>query len=225
MPYFILNNIISTDYLTIETLPSIVRATKDIEKKEVLGRDGFLTHDHGSYRSTVKNVVCWIKNLDNLDLICSWLTGSGDVVFSNEPEKVYEFTIINQIDFSKIIREFHKFIITFECQPKKKNIDNPLITLESAGTIFNSGTAISKPIIKVYGNGNIDLNINGNIINLTNVSEYVTLDSNLQDSFKGLDYKNYEMNGKFPLLKTENNNISWTGTVDKVEITPNWRWL
>lgn len=225
MPYFYFNNILSTDYLTVETLPPIIRAAKDIEKIEIEGRDGFLTHDLGSYKSTIKNMECWIKNLDDLDFICSWLTGTGDIIFSNEPDKVYEITIINQIDFKKFVKDFHKFIIVFECQPKKKSIDNPIITLTSAGTIFNSGSTDCNPIIKLFGTGSITLIINGLNIYLTNVSGYVTLDSILQDAYKDLVYKNNYMSGEFPVFKVGNNSISWSGTVTKLEITPNLRWL
>jgi len=225
MPYFHFKKILSTDYLTIETLPSIVRASKDIKKIEIEGRDGFITEDLGSYKSTIKSVECWIRNLEDLDFICSWLTGSGDIIFSNEPDKAYEVTIINQIEFKKFIKEFHKFIIVFECQPKKKNIDNPIITLTSVGTIFNSGSAISRPIIKLFGTGSITLIINDINIYLNNISGYVTLDSNLQDAFKDLVYKNSDMNGEFPILEVGTNTISWVGTVTKVEITPNLRWL
>ena len=225
MPYFYFKNIISTDYLTIDKLPSITRAAKDIQKIEIEGRDGFLTNDLGSYKSTIKNIECWIKNLDDLDFICSWLTGSGDIIFSNEPDKVYEVTIINQIDFKKFIKEFHKFIIVFECQPKKKSINNPIITLTSAGKIFNSGSVISRPVMKLFGSGSITLTINGINIYLTNVNGYITLDSFLEDAYKELVYKNTDMSGEFPILKVGNNTISWSGSVSKLEITPNLRWL
>jgi len=223
-PFFYFNNISSIDYLKVDKLPTIIRAAKDIKKIEIEGRDGFLTQDLGSYSSTIKPVEVWIKNLDNLDFICSWLTGSSDVIFSNEQDKVYEATIINQIEFKKFIKEFHKFIIFFDCQPKKKSINNSVITLLNAGTIFNSGSAISKPVIKVYGTGSITLSINGINVYLTNVNEYVTLNSNLQDAYKDLVYKNSDMSGEFPVLNVGNNNISWVG-VTKLEISPNWRWL
>jgi predicted phage tail component-like protein len=224
-PFFILNNISSKDYLTIDKLPPIVRAAKDIEKIEIPGRDGFLTNDLGSYKSTIKSVECWIKNLDDIDFICSWLTGSADVIFSNEPEKVYKATIINQINFSKILREFHRFLIQFECQPHKYSIGNRIITLEAPGTIFNSGCVISRPIIKLFGTGNVNLSINGNVVNLTNIVDYVTINSDLMDCYKDTQLKNNDMSGEFPNLEVGNNTISWSGTLTKIDVTPNWRWI
>lgn len=223
LPFFIWNGIKSDD-LIINKLPNIIKAAKDITKIEVQGRDGSLTQDNGSYKSIVKSVECTMKDLEQIDFICSWLTGSGEVIFSNEPTKVYKATIINQIEFERVVATFHSFIVQFECQPHKYDIDNQLITLLSSGSIYNAGTT-SKPVIKIYGTGAIDLNINGNIINLSNVDEYVTIDSDLIDCYKDTELKNNYMNGDFPELVNGTNNISWIGTVTKVEIIPNWRYL
>ena len=226
--YFIFNDISSKDYLGITKLPSIFKAEKDINFIEIEGRDGVLTQDLGSYRSVVKTVECIITDLTQIDYICSWLTGSGEVIFSNEPDKIYKVTIKNQIGFTQLVstQDYHEFIIQFECQPKKFSISNDIITLTtSPQTIFNSGSANSMPIIKVFGTGAITLTVNSNVINLTNVSEYVTINSDLMDCYKDTQLCNNLMSGEFPELIVGNNIISWTGTVTKIEILPNWRWL
>ena len=223
--YFIFNNISSQDYLTIKTLPSIFKAQKDINLIEVEGRSGFLTQDLGSYRGIVKSVECIVKDLSQVDYICEWLDGSGEVIFSNEPDKVYKAVIVNQIELIKLVKTYHSFLVQFNCQPHKYSLQNDIITLESTGTIYNSGSAIALPIIKLFGTGSITLTINGNIVNLTNVVDYVTIDSELIDCYKDTQLLNNSMTGEFPVLEVGNNNISWTGTVSKIEIKPNWRYL
>ena len=225
IPYFIFKGIDSKDYMIVNKLPSIIKAEADIDKIEVEGRNGFLTIDKGTHKGYVKQIECTIRNLDNVDFICSWLEGSGDIIFSNELDKIYKATIINQIEFKKVAVTFHRFIINFEVQPHKYLISNDLITLTSPGAIYNPGSANSKPLIKVYGTGSITLNINSNIINLTNVSGYVTIDSELVDAYKDTLLKNTDTNGEFPVFKVGNNTISWTGAVSKLEIIPNWRWI
>jgi len=225
IPYFIFKGIDSKDYMIVNKLPSIIKAEADIDKIEVEGRNGFLTIDKGTHKGYVKQIECTIRNLDNVDFICSWLEGSGDIIFSNELDKIYKATIINQIEFKKVAVTFHRFIINFEVQPHKYLISNDLITLTSPGAIYNPGSANSKPLIKVYGTGSITLNINSNIINLTNVSGYVTIDSELMDAYKDTLLKNTDTNGEFPVFKVGNNTISWTGAVSKLEIIPNWRWI
>ena len=80
-------------------------------------------------------------------------------------------------------------------------------------------------MIKIYGAGAIDLSINGNVIHLTNVVDYVTVDASLMDAYKDTLLKNNDMIGDFPELIVGENTVSWTGTVTSIEITPNWRYL
>lgn len=224
--YFIFNNVNSEECLIVNKLPSVFKPTKDIEKIEIEGRDGFLTRDSGSYRGIIKSVECTILNLDSIDFIGTWLSGSSEVVFSNEPDKKYKATIINQIEIAKVIQQWHSFIIQFECQPHKYALNNDLITLTGTGTVFNPSTNYSKPIIKIFGIGTIYLIINtNNVITLNNVVDYVVIDSELVDCYKETILKNNDMNGEFPILQSGNNEISWIGSVSKIEITPNWRYL
>lgn len=224
--YFTFKNISSKDYLGIKKLPLIFKAEKDINLIEIEGRDGFLTQDNGSYRSVVKTVECIIKDLTQIDFICSWLSGPGDVIFSNEPDKVYKATIKNQIEFDQLVstHDYHDFIIQFECQPHKYSLDNSIITLTAPRTIFNNGTANALPVIKLYGTGVLTLTINGNIVNLTNIVSYVTIDSYLMDCYKDTQLMNNYMTGDFPILVPGINAISFTGAT-KIEITMNIRFL
>lgn len=225
-PYFIFNNISSEDFdIIVNKLPSIFKAEKDIEKIEVQGRDGFLAQDNNSYKTTIKTVECTIRNTDNIDEICSWLNGTGEVIFSSEPAKKYKATIINQIEFSKILQRFRSFIVQFDCQPYKYSTFLDDFTLTSPHTICNPGTANSKPVIKIYATGNVTLTINSNVITLKNIVDYVTIDSELMDAYKDTVLKNNDMNGDFPEFLTGDNAIAWTGAVSKIEIKPNWRWL
>lgn len=99
-PYFIFKNKSSKDMgIFIDKIPFITKPSKNVEKIEVAGRNGFLTQDYNTYKSTTKSVECTILNLKNIDNICSWLNGSGDLIFSNEDDKIYKATIINQIPF------------------------------------------------------------------------------------------------------------------------------
>jgi len=226
-PYFIYKNISSKDmWLLVNELPPIIKAPRDMNKIIIPGRDGFLTEDFGTYGSIVKSCKCTILDIAMADQILAWLDGSGDVVFSNQDDRKYEASIINQIPFERILEQWHKFIVIFDCQPFAYALENDLLTfITSPSTFYNLGTTASKPIIKVYGDGEIDLVLNSKTINLTNVDDYVTIDSKIMDAYRDTTLKNSEMTGDFPELIVGENVISWTGTVTKVEVTPNWRWL
>jgi len=223
--YFIWKGLNSLDkHIMTNKLPGFERAEANITKIVIPGRDGFLTVDDGTYQGKIRPCECSLDD-GNIDDVCAWLTGSSEAIFSNEPDKKYKATIINKIPFAKIIPIFHTFIIQFECQPHKYSLDCSLISLTSPGTIFNLGTANSLPKIKVYGSGAIVLNINSKMINLSNVSEYVVIDSDLIDCYKDTVLKNNDMSGEFPVLIPGLNGISWSGSVTKVEILPNFRYL
>jgi len=223
---FTFNGINSLPYFVVTQLPSIVKAENNIDKIVVPGKDGFLSEDTGGYKAVVKTAECTVLDLKNIDYICDWLDGPGLVTFSNEPDKVYKAVIINQIELDQVIRTFHSFIITFDCQPHKYAIDNDLITLTVSGTsIINPGTANSKPIIKIYGTGDIAIAVGTSpTIYLFDLTGDITMDSDMMDAFSGNKLLNNNMGGEFAELSPGTNTISWMGTVSKIEITPNWRY-
>lgn len=225
--WFIWKDINSLDLgIIINKLPSIIKAEKNISKIDVIGRNGFLTQDYNTYKPCVKSVECTIKNLENIDAICTWLDGNDNVIFSNEENRIYKATIINQIPIDKIARTYHRFIIQFECQPfKYSRNDNPIIKITETKEITNPGTVESTPVITIYGYGSIDLNINDNIINLTNVADHIIIDSEIMDCYRDGQLMNNYMKGNFPMFKVGTNKISWMGNVQRIEIKPNWRWL
>lgn len=225
-PYFIFKNISSLDMgMLVNELPPITKPARDINKVGIPGRDGFLTEDLDTYQGTVKPAECTLLDFTMLDQVISWLDGSGEVIFSNQPDRKYQASIINQIPFTRFARKWRKFVVIFDCQPFARMIDNNIITLTAPSAIYGAGTRESRPIIKVYGTGAISLTINSKTIQLTNIVEHVTIDSELTDCYKNTVLMNNNMNGDFPTLQVGTNTISWTGTVTKIEITPNWRWL
>ena len=97
--------------------------------------------------------------------------------------------------------------------------------VESGAFVTNPGTVASEPVVTVYGSGTITLMIGMTLVELENIDGSITLDTPLQEAYKGLDSLNSAMNGDFPLLQAGTNAVSWTGNVSRVEIRPNWRFL
>lgn len=226
LPYFIFKGISCLSMgVMVNKLPQIIKASRNIDKIVVPGRDGFLTQDYETFASTTKQVECTLTDIAMLDQVLAWLDGSGEVIFSNQNDRKFIASIINQIPLEKIIRKWYKFILIFDCQPFAMAIDNPVVIFTSPGILYGAGTYKSKPIITIYGNGIIYLTINSNTVHLTNVNEYVTIDSELMDAYRDTVLCNNQMLGDFPELVVGENTISWVGDVSSVQITPNWRWL
>lgn len=213
--------------LKIKSRPPRPKPERNVDKIEIPDRDGYLTVDHGTYKGFTLTVNCMLLNATGISEqardIKAWLDGSGDLIFSDDTAK-YKATVINQFDVAEEINNYGEFEVVFDCQPLAES-DTVTTELTSAGIINNVGIKSAKPIITVYGSGSITLTINNANIILTNVSDYVTIDSVLVDCYKDTVLKNSDMNGNFPELLSGANSISWTGTVTKVVISYNLRWL
>ncbi|RXM68353.1 distal tail protein Dit [Clostridium tetani] len=210
--------------LKIISLPNITTPEKREEKIIIPGRSGYLTQSDGSYEGKVKPVE--FDYFDNrFDDIKQWLTGSGEVIFSNEPDRYYKARIINKLDLARVLEKFHSGIIQFDCQPFGYDLNNNLIIIDKPISIYNEGTYESQPYMKIFGTGDVSLNINNKVIKLKNIIDYIELDSEIMECYKEHQNCNNKMTGEFPTLQIGENKISWSGNVDKIEITPRWRCL
>ncbi|AMJ40702.1 hypothetical protein [Anaerotignum propionicum] len=163
-----------------------------------------------------------------IDDVCAWLNGYGEVIFSSEPDKVYRAFIKNQIPFNNILLNLNDFLVQFDCFPFKYSVDkaDEEITLTTATTIYNQGTIYSEPIITVYGTGNVTITIHGTAYAISEIDGYVTINSEIQEVYKDSTNKNNSFSAlDFPKFQEGANTISWTGSVTRLEIKPNWRWL
>lgn len=226
------------DYnILISQRPSLPSAKRRVNYIDIPGRDSSFRYDEGTYEDITIAVECSIKD-DNvpskLDEIKAWLFSSGEseLIFSFQSDKKYKAQVVNAIDFKQVYNITSSFVILFNCRPFKYAVNSSSVTITSGGgiTIVNEGTLISKPIITVYCTGNGSFIINNREVLLSNVNvQAITLDSEFEEAYYINDgtmvNTNSMITGEFPILDVGNNNISFSGGVTKLEITPNWRWL
>lgn len=233
-PFFIFKGVNSLDMGVIVTsMPNAVRAKKRVDTVTVPGRNGVLHVDDNSYENYTKTVECAIINRKRIDDITAWLTGEGEAIFSTEPDKVYRVRIDNQISIGQMLNVFQKFQVNFDVYPFKYSVNayDDTVVLTDKKPLYNRGTIYSEPKLTVFGTGNITLVVNGMDYGLANVAEYVTIDSEMMEVYKdnmskNMDYTPPDGNSPiFPVFHVGKNTIDWTGTVEKLEILPRWRWL
>lgn len=228
--YFIINGNCSLDYgIVVKELPNISIPKKRTEEISVLGRDGNLTISDGTYEPTTKTCKVYY-NGENPDELITFLQ-DGEVIFSNLPDRFYNMKIISELPINNIFKNleygnWYEFNITFKCQPFGYSIDNEEVIITQKDTsIYNYASKESDPIITVFGDGDINLLIDEQQVTLKGVEDYITIDSTKLRSYKDLENQNYKKVGKFPFLKTGENNISWDGSITKIVILPNFRWV
>jgi phage-related protein len=203
-------------------------AQRDRTLIHVPGGLGDLTQDNGGYLNYDDPYSLGLRTRDiaTITAIRSWLdtVGRQKLIDSLEPDYFRLALCTNAIDIEPIVRQLGQFTATFNCNPQRYRLDGDMIQLlTSSGTLTNPESKESLPYIKIAGSGDINLHINDQTIVLTGVSDYIEIDSQLKSCFKGLVLQNTHYRSDFwPVLNVGENQISWEGTVSKVEIKPRW---
>lgn len=211
--------------------PPIDFAVGQHESFVVAGRHGDLNSAQVTYSPRPKIAGCYLFTHWRLHELSQWLQGSGELIFGTEREHVYDAIVVPPMPFELATDSgFRSFDVKFKVQPFKRsrNPENNFLSFSTGRTFFGKGTFhTAHPVITVFGNGNINLTVNGTAIQLLNVAGSITINSEIRDAHRGGVNLNNSMRGDYPHLRgnAESNTISWTGNVQRVEIVPNWRWL
>ena len=118
------------------------------------------------------------------------------------------------------------FDIVFRCKPQRfLKSGEQVKTYTATGTIYNPTLFESKPLLRVYGTGNVG--IGSTTISISAANTYTDIDCEMMDCFKGTDNRNSYVtlsNYNFPTLPPGSSGVSLGSGITKVEITPRW-WI
>lgn len=233
--FLIMNNINSNTItgLLIQNLPPITKPRQRVNIEEIDGRDGDIITPLG-YGSYDKEFQIGLSYNYDINEIIKFFDSEGTVTFSNEPDKYYNYKIIEQIDYEKLIR-FKTANVKMHVQPFKYSInEQPIVAEFEEGddlevTVTNSGNIYSKPTITIQGSGDISVYLDNSQvfeISLGN-EEYIVIDVNLMEAYKGNTLKNRLVTGNYDnfILPSGNSTISFQGTVQAVEVRNYSRWI
>lgn len=234
--YIILNDKNSNEItgLLISTLPPISKPKIRTTIEEIDGRDGDIVTKLG-YGAYDKELQIGLYGDFDINEVISYFDSEGTIVFSNEPDKYYNYKIFEQIDFEKLIR-FKTAQVKMHVQPfKYSSVESTrtfTISNEEEITINNSGNYISKPTITITGTGTINLSVNGYevlVIELGENSNSITIDTTNMEAYNQntKELMNRDVTGDYDnlYLNIGKNIISWTGTITEIQIQNYSRWL
>lgn len=200
--------------------------TRSVDFIEVPGRNGDLLIDNGNYTNTkaffdvvIKREI--EKNTDRLKHLLYSQKGYQRL-YDSDLKGFYRMASFNS-GFDIMSTDGGVVRIEFDCKPFKYDIlgENAVI-FTGEGNLYNKYFEPSRPIITVYGSGQGNVYIGNQNIAISNIDEYVTIDAEMQDAFKGLQNKNATVNTADIVLLPGNNAISFSGGVTSVEIKPRW---
>lgn len=145
--------------LLIQSLPPITKPLMRTEQEEIDGRDGDVITKLG-YSAYDKTITIGLHgDYDVDDVIEFFSEDEGKVTFSNEADKYYNYQMISQIDFDKLIR-FKVADVTFHVQPfkysavdKAVSFGGNLLTVPDFASQTKNGVTVSASdgVISVTG--------------------------------------------------------------------------
>lgn len=208
--------------LFLENYPSIPINNEEYEEVRVEGRNGGLYINKGTYEDKKIPFTFTILSpqIDiDFERVYTWLTEIEDnkLIFGRQ-DRCYR---VKKVLFSNLEKEFRsigQFDVTFVCEPFMQDLEPIIHEISSSGFKFNyEGNASSEPLIKIYGNGNIQLTINNETMQIKNVANYVEIDSKLMQ-VRNADgtSKDNDTLGDFILFAKGENSINYTGAVTKM---------
>lgn len=229
--YLIFNGIDSRDY-NVWIFDDLSENTpeRDVTKVQVDGRNGELTIDNGRFKNVKKRYSALIyqsfaeryQEFTNALLVN---TGYLQLEDSLHPDEVYSAMFDAPVEavMSKD-RSMGRFELEFTRDARRfLKSGKQAQEFLTGGDIINPTNYSSRPRIRVYGHGN--LVINNDTITIAEAFPYVDIDGEIQDCYYGNENANAVVSFNtvdFPQLASGNNGISFSGSITKVEITPNW---
>lgn len=234
-PYIILNGISSMaiDGLMITSLPPIRKPAMRYSAEEIGGRAGDIVTELG-YKAYDKSVGIGLCGDFDIDRVIEFFDGSGEVTFSNEPDKAYDYKILDAIDFNRAAR-FRKATVKMHVQPYKRSImerakEWTFSAPNKSVKIINAGNTLSCPTIALAGSGNVELYLNGSrALALTMPkSGSIRIDvAGLNAYYDGNRLANRFVAGDYAslMLPHGTNTVSWNGIVTDIKIDNYSRWI
>ena len=140
--------------LLICELPPITKPEMRIKETVIDGREGSIIEELG-YSAYEKTIVIGLHGAFDINKVIKYFTGEGDIIFSNEPDKVYRAKICGKIDYTRLLR-FRQASITFKVQPFKYKFNEffrETQTATASGTeiVVGDSAYANFKAFKIYG--------------------------------------------------------------------------
>jgi Phage-related protein len=204
-------------------------ALQNADSQKIPGRNGDLVIYDGSYSNVVGEARCFAlaSNVDKvLYTVNQWtMLGRGykRLETSAEPDVFRLARVSGGAKTDIRCGVLAPFTIEFSCKPQRFLRSGELeTTMRSSGVLYNEWFP-ALPLITVYGSGSGKLSICGTVVTFSSIDEFVTLDCDTQNAYKGTTNKNSTITApEFPVLEHGECSVSWSGGITKIDIVPRW---
>lgn len=218
--------------LSVISRPTIPVPEREYDTIKVEGRDGELHRNKKTYKDieipisfnfVSKTPDVWAQDLRKVK---KWLYSGKDnrLILSDDPEYYYKVKKAVMSDTERTAKRKGKFEIVFTCESYMYRVDGQ--DEKEIGEYLYNPYMKSQPVYKIYGNGEITLEVNGNQVT-AEVTEQLNIDTKLEICYNAAnEISNAALTGKYEglYLQEGDNNFKYTEGF-KVVLVPNWREL
>lgn len=218
--------------VVVERYPTLSRPVRKQEIVQVPGRNGDLIFQQDVFENYIQPYDIYISaEVPRLPLVArkvaAWLyapKGYQRLEDGYEPDFYRMAYYSGPTDIENIMNRFGRATIEFSCKPQRFSRTGEWPVLyEAPGILFNPFQFSAEPLIKVSGNGKGALQIGGYQMDILTLNGTITLDSQTQNAYQNTQNKNGAIRApEFPKLDPGENEIAWTGGIQRVEIIPRW---
>ena len=220
----------STEFstLVVQELPDIVKPKKRVSKINIDGQNGAIYQELG-YEDIEKTILIGLKGTNEIDDINEWLDGSGELILSNEPDKIYDATVHEDIVWSRKGR-FREGIVTVLCKPFKRQAEEIIDSDNSAIEFMCRGNyKYAYPELTIIGSGTMTVNIDNQAymtLCLGDAEVAATINSEKKECKINGKLNNRAMNGNFlEITQKEPHSLEITGGhVTQIRLKVNSIW-
>lgn len=225
----------SKDFLLYISGPGVYDSPAvDVELQSVPGRNGDLIRDNAKYgEHRFKNVdisydAFFFDGLaPRTAAVKSWLlspVGYQVLHDTYDPDFFRLAVCKDAVSFESKRGKGTSMKLTFHCQPQRWSMEGQRkLHIPQSTVIRNPYEFPAKPIIRVYGNGEGSVYIGDEVIHILQNDGYIDLNCETHNAYDSSGFCNdYVKTEDFPSLVPGKNNISWSGDITALEITPRW---
>ena len=222
------SNIQGLSDIIIEEPPKTNRPKRKVDRYKVPGRNGDIIVPQDAWENVPRNYpVFFHGNYDVMaSLLMEWLYAPSGYqrLWDTFDSKVYRLAYVSEdTDIDNVAIYNGRCTLRFECDPRRFLLSGEeAYGFSGNDTIVNPTRFLARPQITVHGSGNGSVTIGGNTITITGIYDGMVLDCDAQDAYYGAINCNNLISGSFPVIPGGEQEITITGGITSVEVTPNW---
>lgn len=229
MFYMIINgfNTSTIPHCVVTDFGEVEAAKPHAESVDVYGLNGSYRVLDGSYESYERTISFYVPKLVDISTIVDKFQPKENVIEFSYQLGSYFYADFSGATYNRNGMHAWKIDVKLIIQPFRYQKSVDPVVLTASGTINNLGTIYSEPIIEIEGDGDISLTIGRKTMYLT-IKTKATIDcrqgkQNIYNA-TGAVQNTLRKRGGFLEIPTGKVGISFTGTVRKITIRPNWRY-